>query len=249
MVAPSAKQGNNKMAFQKLVGALLVAAVAGQAAADVIQVGDVVQVADRAGGAFTPTPVPGNSNGLYTSISYTLNGSSRSANAGLYVLDYSHDLAPATTSWNEFLSFCLEPDVALTSFSNPYTAMTLGSAGYNSAAIAELWGRYRSSVVNDTTAAAFQIALWELSYDGGGKNLAAGNFVLNNPASVPYLLASGWLASLDGKGPKAHNLAVLVDNQRDRYDRQDLIVEIPVPATALLMGVGLLGFGLRRRKD
>ncbi len=237
------------MKFQKLAGALLLAAVAAPAVADVIQLGDVVQIADREGGVFTPTPVPGNANGLYTAVSFTVAGTSRSANAGLYVLDFSHDLSAGSTSWSQFLSFCLEPDVNLTGFSNPYTAMSLSAAGYNSQAVAELWGRYRDDVVNDVTAAAFQIALWELGYDGGSKNLAAGAFVVNNPASTPYALAAGWLASLDGTGPKAHNLAVLVDNQRDRYDRQDLIVEIPVPATALLMGAGLIGFGLRRRKD
>lgn len=43
--------------------------------------------------------------------------------------------------WDQFLSFCLEPNVYLTPFSNPYRVDTLAGAGYQQPndPIDELW--------------------------------------------------------------------------------------------------------------
>lgn len=231
--------------------ALATVATLSTAAQAGIVVGAQYEVADHNGSVFTPNV----DNGLYAAVGFTLNAGTAQqrgvwAQAGMFSLDYrAHGTSAA---WRNFLSFCLQPDVYLTPFQNPYTARAPGDAGYDLARISELWGTYFSGIDSDVKAAAFQVALWELSYGERDRNLSTGAFRLNDAGGAIGTLAQSWLNAIEANdGPSASNLVVLVDTRSSHgSDRQDLLTQnVPEPSTLALLGLGLFAAGLRRRRN
>ncbi len=224
------------MRFNLTCSAMLIAAgllMSGGASANILEEGDVVTVGDKGGGVFGP-------GGYSAEVNFMLQNqtSAQRAYAGTFVLDYQET---DDYKWNQFVSFCLEPDVYLTPFSNPYTVNSVDGAGYNLALISELWGRHYRQITNGTTAAAFQVALWEIAFGQSDFNVMSGDFRLTaNTNSAIRTTAQSWVQSLNGRGPRADNLVVLVNNQ-SLADRQDLITRVPEPTT-----LGLLVSASRR---
>ncbi len=109
-------------------------------------------------------------------------------------------------------------------------------------AISELWGRFWSPAFTAQDAAAFQLAIWEIVYDGPyGANTGTGQvFLFSNVNPATIAQTNTWLAALDGTGPRATYLQALVSDTL-----QDQIIPAPGAAVLALGGV-LLAAGRRR---
>ncbi|HDS85097.1 MAG TPA: hypothetical protein ENN97_07895 [Phycisphaerales bacterium] len=118
----------------------------------------------------------------------------------------------------------------------------------------ELFGRRFDSVTDNQTAAAFQLAVWEVVFDGGPDygnawnltNSNGGNFYVNSTGSATITLATNWLNELDGSGPMAN----LVGLSHQSYQDFVTMYTVPAPGAILLGGLGtsLVGW-LRRRRS
>ena len=163
---------------------------------------------------------------------------------------------------NSFSAMCVDVNRDLsfgTTYTN-YTAMTPAAYGFSSTQVG-LFNRlytdyYATSHTNGVNAAAFQIAVWEITYDGNGTlNLGANTFTLGSGGNATAKsTAASWLSSLTPLASSAWTFTVL-DSQSvtgGQSATQDLLVAIPVPEpetyALLLAGLGLLGFVARHRK-
>lgn len=166
-----------------------------------------------------------------------------------------------------FSAFCIE----LTQFigfggTYTYNVVPIGQAGIPDAGIfgpgtfgpmgavrgdllKELFGRHYSGIVDNSSAAAFQMDVWEIVYDGsrapGALDLTSGNFTATSDAATDAL-AQSWLNSLDGTGPRA-NLVGLTNPEVQ--DQVTLGGSVPEPSALALSLCGLAGlaFAYRRR--
>jgi len=149
-----------------------------------------------------------------------------------------------------FESYCTDVYQSI-SFGDPaYTDYTQTNAAHvfaNSHAYADLGKLYATAgaITNSVHEAAFQIDVWEISYETTGSyNLGSGSasFAGGSAASSGALtLAASWLSSLSASGPA---IGVL-----DSRTHQDVIyAPVPEPSTVLLMVMGLLGIATVARR-
>jgi len=205
----------------------------GEAAATVIQVRD-----GNGGNVFNGGP------GSQT-VTINVNGSNQTISAGAFALQYQIAGDP---TWVDFITYCLEPDESLgVSGLTPKNGTLLSDIGaaaeYGSSAqaISDLYNTwFVDSLGSSTKAAAFQIALWEIAFDSGA-NLGAGSFRLNTASAAvtnqanTYLNSALWTPGAD--------VGVIL-----RVGSQDLVLRVPEPATAILLGASLLLLGAARRQ-
>ncbi len=97
-------------------------------------------------------------------------------------------------------------------------------------------------------AEAFAAAVWEIIYEDIPEMPSLWDVMVDGTdgalgfrsANVDAATANSWLRALDGAGPKAQLRALVYDG------KQDMLVQIPEPATVALLGCGTL-LMLRRR--
>jgi hypothetical protein len=191
------------------------------------------------------TVSPGEVVTLHSSL---LPGGQESGWAGIY--NFKNASGYLTGSYQ---SFCI--DISQDIFSNQtatFDVNNLSSAPVPGAAmgtlkanlLSELWYKDRALVTNNSTAAAFQIAIWEIinetTTDGNGNlvlNISSGNFYVTASDGATLTTAQNWLKGIDitGNGSKA-NLVALTNSTY-----QDYVVEaVPVPSSLVLALLGAI---------
>lgn len=151
---------------------------------------------------------------------------------------------------NTFLAFCLDPHVALSNSSNSYSSGAFAASD----AVKRLYeGYYASSVASVSTsansAAAFQLALWELNNDN--TNLLTGDLRFKSLSNAVVSEANTMLGVATGNGA-IQNLYNYTSLSSVNPASQNLLAVSPVPEAQtwamLVAGLGLVGFMARRRK-
>lgn len=223
------------------LGARAVAVAVGLFVTSGAALGSPIQVRDGNGGnVFNGGPG-------HVNLTINLDGSNRNVAAGAFALEYRQT---SSNPWVSFLTYCLEPDENLginsngTPVSGNLNGSMAGTSEYASraSAIAGLWNTwFLDSLTSATRSAAFQVALWELAYDAGS-SLATGVFRYTASGAVKtqalaYLNPSNW------NNPIGATPGVIL-----RTGNQDLVVNIPEPATLALFGLGLIGLAAAGRR-
>ena len=222
-----------------LAGGLILAAPAAEAA--------FVEVRDGNGGnVFSGGPGAEN-------LTINVGGGNLAVAAGAFALQYR---LGGPGPWTDFLTYCLEADESLgLSGATPVTGTLnwdiASTAEYTSSAdsLMRLYATwFDDSLTSAVKSAAFQVAVWELATDPV-INLGGGSFKLVTGGAVQskandYLASANWLPAAD--------LGVIL-----RVGNQDLLIEtqggttpdvIPEPGTLTVLGLGLLGLAVARRR-
>ncbi|UUX95087.1 PEP-CTERM sorting domain-containing protein [Aquabacterium sp. J223] len=162
------------------------------------------------------------------------------------------------TTNGSFVAFCLERLVPVSAAAfgagETYTA-----SAYTSAAVVNLFnGFYGSALTSANSAAAFQLALWELLEDSANtKDLFAGNFNLTgydfNLSTADFGTATTLATSmLAGTGAASDSYQLTMWDARGSQDLISAVAApIPEPSTYALMagGLGIMGYLARRRRQ
>jgi hypothetical protein len=191
-----------------------------------------------------------------------VDGSTESVYAGLYNLEKTSGTGEGKL-WNDgpIGAFCAELSEPAPEITTKYSVISLDNAFGSAKAgyISELWGRYYDSSwagdgpftwLQDSKAAAFATALWEIIYEDLPTSSLKWDVKVDGTWGVGGFytdfgganLANDLLHSLDGTGPMA-DLRVFSSS-----GSQDYIAQVPEPTTIVLLGIGSLSLLRRKRK-
>lgn len=175
---------------------------------------------------------------------YALTAGNVPTSGGTTAGGFKTSLDGGTTS---FETYCVDLYQFLGS-ANDYTLVT-GAAHYTAphaaanAAIGKLYS-FHNLVTNANAEAAFQLAIWEISYETSGTySLSTGTAQFTSSAAV-QALASNWLANL----PAVSSFDVSVLESPSKQDLVFAAAAVPEPSTYALMAAGLLGVGFVARR-
>ncbi|MCL4746721.1 MAG: hypothetical protein KJZ83_15120 [Burkholderiaceae bacterium] len=208
--------------------------------------------------------------GSHPSVTFT-NPGNASAPAG----EFRIVLTEGSSTRND-TAFCIEPNQTIsfgTHYGN-YTLLTGASTGLSTLTLERLSSLYEGFLdpvpsgpvagrTNALGSAAFQIAVWEITFDGAGAlDLTQGQFSISagSASSAAGQLASSWLATMPaapGQQTPSQSAGVAWEfsilRHASRQDqllalREEVPVEsrVPVPATGALLGIGAIALaGMR----
>jgi len=214
-----------------------------------------------------------------TAITPTVNGhpTSQALVPGPYY--FTQNQVPPNASFPPpTVTFCVQTDQFVSAGHQytfdikPLTAMPTIGTQIKADYITELWGRHYDTAWNNPAFAtnppsssayinsiAFQLAIWELAYDGTStRDLAHNNFIAPQPPSgnsiydQAYSTAQTWLNQLTGNtsyftsrfaGYQLIGLTDPTDPKGNISNPQDQITMIPTSAVPAPPGVLMAGFG------
>jgi hypothetical protein len=198
-------------------------------------------------------------NGGYAAVSTNSGSSFNSQWAGEFGMFASNSTNPSSLKNGPYDIFCLEllsgisfntnyqyNVVGLNTVSPSGTSGALGVGGAE--AIQDMWNFAAGRQYNtDNFAEAFQLALWEITFDGPNANRSGGTFRFDGGAAVNSIVNDLFNSiHLDGS---TITLAGLTNR-----NAQDLLVNpqqhtVQEPGSLAILGLGLIGLGaVRRRK-
>lgn len=181
-------------------------------------------------------------NAWFESSRFSLNGTSRSAAAGLFRLT-------ATGSggvMQNFLAFCLEPLETLTLPKDHTVGTTLGASILNR--LGTLMSNAFGLVNGSSSAAAFQMAVWEIANESSSSlDLGSGAFMMTQANAATKSLAQSWLDNINS-GAWTSSRKVTVLSAPGTQDLLTDIAPVPLPAAGVLLLGGLAAMGAVRRR-
>jgi len=152
--------------------------------------------------------------------------------------------------------------------SNPSGAAGMGATRAD--AISRLWNRYNTGSLNTVDAAALQLAIWRIEYDGVGSTVtdfSSGNFRVKAPSTGPNIADStaaineavteyNYISSSLSHGTDSHTLFALESlNAQDQVTFVSVNIpniSTPEPSTlclGLMGGLAFTAIQYRRRKN
>ena len=146
---------------------------------------------------------------------------------------------------SDWLAFCID---LFQTYNIPADFDVVGAPGGEGSPffqrLDKLYTSYFAGVDTSVEAAAFQIAIWEILYDGSF-NLVDGEFRLAGVGDAVLSQVKAYLAGLDQQSGGGYAFTFL---KNDGY--QDLVIAspVPLPAGALLLLGALGAMGVVRRK-
>jgi hypothetical protein len=151
------------------------------------------------------------------------------------------------------LGFCVDSRYPYTDFQTYDLSPISSTSRY--AAAAWVLDQYHAG---SAASAAAQIAVWELVLDWGTKDFSTGTFSLSSTtdgyatlladATAIYTAAMTAFNAPGGMDPNILSKYMFASNEGLGAGLQDFIVPAPIPAAAWLLGSGLLGLVVIRRR-
>ncbi len=151
----------------------------------------------------------------------------------------------------QFDAFCIEIEQHPWT-TNPYTRTIMSTTDARYGNLSRLYANwYDFSKTSGIGLAAFATAIWEIQYDSKGSlNFKAGEFLVNKAPQAVLDLANQMITSVQSSNTVFNQWQFTIwANPVDQDLLEGKVVStVPVPATLSILGLGLLGLGLRSRK-